>query len=114
RRFERARDLVAIEPEDENVNGFFGLLDGRDYRRDARVGLKDEFHTSDPASQPEHEMRSKLLASSGCTASSAGSLVKIVGVKIDIDAAQAEHLLGANRRDAILILEHTVHDQKRL
>src|SRR5947207_3371223 len=41
-------------------------------------------------------------------------LIEIVGVEVDIDAAHAVDLLGAHRRDAVLVLQHAIHDQKRL
>ena len=42
---QRARDLQAIEPEDQDVDATFGLLDRGDDRGDAGVGLNDELHT---------------------------------------------------------------------
>src|SRR5947208_5781367 len=40
--------------------------------------------------------------------------IKIVGVEVDADAAHSLHVLGAHRSDAVLVLEHTFDDQKRL
>ena len=40
--------------------------------------------------------------------------VEIVGVEVDVDALHALHLLGADRGDAVLVLQHAVDDQERL
>ena len=48
---ERARDLVAVQPENQNVDGSGCLLDRRDDRDDAGVGLDDELHTARNASK---------------------------------------------------------------
>jgi hypothetical protein len=57
RRFEGAGDFVPIVPEDGDVYGFPGLLDGVDHRGDTGIGLDDKFHTSEPASRPTPTLR---------------------------------------------------------
>ena len=42
--------------------------------------------------------------------SGSGFLVEVVGVELDVGAAHPQHVLGANRRDAVLVLQHPVHD----
>src|SRR6266536_4190238 len=49
-----------------------------------------------------------------CSALSHTRSIKIVGVEIDIDAAHAVDLFGANGGDAVLALQHAVDDQERL
>ena len=44
RRFERTGDFIPVVPENRDVYGFLGLLDGRDNWFDAGVRLDDEFH----------------------------------------------------------------------
>ena len=66
-RFEGPGNLLAVEAKNENVDGLFCLLDGRDDRSDAGVGLNDEFHTFMADLSPGTTSVSKLLASSGWT-----------------------------------------------
>src|SRR5262249_18476439 len=54
---ERARDLGAVEPEDQDVHPLLGLFDRRYDRRHSGVGLHDQLHDVDPKS-----LHSKLLA----------------------------------------------------
>src|SRR5262249_57439844 len=40
--------------------------------------------------------------------------VKVVRIEVDVDAAHALNLFGADRDDAVLMLQHAVDDQERL
>ena len=44
RRLERFFELRAVEAEDDDVDGFLGLADGLEERREPVVGLDDQFH----------------------------------------------------------------------
>src|SRR4029450_4026487 len=43
----------------------------------------------------------------------ASGLIKIVGVEVHVDAVHPLHLLRPHRRHTVLVLKHTIDNQKR-
>jgi hypothetical protein len=60
RGFQGARQFRAVEPENEDIDRFFCLLDCREDGGDARIGLNDELHRYFPCAEVEPDITGEL------------------------------------------------------